>query len=453
MNIVRVYAAGGLLLAAFLVIYLPDVGHGFIKDDFGWIAGSRVTSAHDVGELFERNAGFYRPLVSASFAADYALWRFDPFAYGITNLVAVFVDAVLLFCLARKLSASREAALVAVAAWLFNFHGVNMALLWISGRTALLLCMFALSVALAALSGRTFLAGFLSLLAMLCKEEAVMIPVLFVLIDLVARPHDQPRFRAAWSALRRSGPLWIALAIYLGLRVHSGAFGPQDAPSYYRFTFEPLAVVRNVLEYLDRGATFAVAIAVALLMSIGTARVALTAAEKAILRFGAAWFVCFYAMTMFLPVRSSLYALTPSVGAALALAAVASGAQRIAQKRFEVCCAALIAVIFFLIPIYRQRNERWVVPADLSTRVVRTLRVATAGYSGGQIVVVDDASARFGLDSSFGSSFGNAVHLMVGSDWEGLIVPTMIRASTNPPNRATRLDFALRNGHLAPAAQ
>ena len=47
-NIVRVYAAAGLLLAAFLVIYLPDVGHGFIKDDFGWIAGSQVTSAYDV---------------------------------------------------------------------------------------------------------------------------------------------------------------------------------------------------------------------------------------------------------------------------------------------------------------------------------------------------------------------------------------------------------------------
>ncbi len=224
-NIVRAYAAGGLLLVAFLVIYLPDVGHGFIKDDFGWIAGSRVTSAHDVGELFERNAGFYRPLVSASFAADYALWRFDPFAYGITNLIVVFVDAVLLFCLARKLSASREAALVAVAAWSFNFHGVNMAVLWISGRTALLLCMFALGVALAVLSGRTVLAGCLSLLAMLCKEEAVMIPVLFVLIDLVARHHDQPQppIRAGWSTLRRSGPLWIALAIYLGLRVHSGA--------------------------------------------------------------------------------------------------------------------------------------------------------------------------------------------------------------------------------------
>ena len=225
------YAAAAVLLAAFLVIYLPDVGHGFIKDDFGWIAASRLTTADEVRGLFEHNAGFYRPLVSASFAADYALWRFDPFAYGITNLAVVFVDAVLLFCLVRKLSASREAALVAVAAWSFNFHGVNMALLWISGRTALLLCMFALSVALAVLSGRTVLAGCLSLLAMLCKEEAVMIPVLFVLVDLLARPHDQPPVRAAWSALRRSGPLWIALAIYLGLRAHSGAFGVQDAPS------------------------------------------------------------------------------------------------------------------------------------------------------------------------------------------------------------------------------
>ena len=83
-----------------------------------------------------------------------------------------------------------------------------------------------------------------------------------------------------------------------------------------------------------------------MLISIGTARVALTAAEKALLRFGAAWFVCFYAMTVFLPVRSSLYALTPSVGAAVALAAVASAVQRRSQKRFEICCGALMAVIF-----------------------------------------------------------------------------------------------------------
>ena len=277
--------------------------------------------------------------MSASFAADYALWRFDPFAYGITNLIVVFVDAVLLFCLARKLSASREAALVAVAAWSFNFHGVNMALLWISGRTALLLCMFALSVALAVLSGRTVLAGCLSLLAMLCKEEAVMIPVLFVLVDLVARPHDQPPIP---RRLERPATIRPVVDRARDLSWAQSLIAARSArrtpPSYYRFTFEPLAVVRNVLEYLDRGATFAVAIAVAMLMSIGTARVALTAAEKAILRFGAAWFVCFYAMTVFLPVRSSLYALTPSVGAAVALAAVASAVQRIVSKRFEICC-------------------------------------------------------------------------------------------------------------------
>jgi hypothetical protein len=431
-----VYVAGALLLAAFLLIYLPGIGHGFIKDDFAWVAGSRVTTVHDVLGLFQHNVGFYRPLVSASFAADYGLWRLDAFGYGLTNLVVFFIDAVLLFHLAKRLTLSREAALVAVAAWAFNFHGVNMALLWISGRTELLLCLFALGAALAALRGRHVLAGLLALLAMLCKEEAVMLPVLFVLLD--------------WRAVRRTVPMWLALAIYLALRLHSGAFGPTDAPSYYQLSLAPLTVLRNALEYLDRGATFGAAIALAILIAIGTSRVAFTTAEKAVVRFGAAWFVSFYAITVLLPVRSSLYAFTPSVGSALAVAALASAAQRISQKRFERCCAALIALSLVVIPIYRQRNERWVVPADLSASVVRTLQLATAGSAGGDIALIDDPSARFGLDSSFGGLFGDAVHLMIGSAWNGMIVPATSGAVTNPVNRP-RLVFALRNGRLEPA--
>ena len=30
----------GLLLATLLIIYLPGLGHGFIKDDFVWIASN-----------------------------------------------------------------------------------------------------------------------------------------------------------------------------------------------------------------------------------------------------------------------------------------------------------------------------------------------------------------------------------------------------------------------------
>jgi len=40
----------------------------FIKDDFAWITGSRVDGLEDVLALFARHNGFYRPMVSLSFA-------------------------------------------------------------------------------------------------------------------------------------------------------------------------------------------------------------------------------------------------------------------------------------------------------------------------------------------------------------------------------------------------
>jgi hypothetical protein len=62
------------LAAVFLAIYVPDVGHGLIKDDFAWIQGSRVADPGALLALFTEHVGFYRPLVAMSFAADHALW-------------------------------------------------------------------------------------------------------------------------------------------------------------------------------------------------------------------------------------------------------------------------------------------------------------------------------------------------------------------------------------------
>ena len=43
----------------------------------------------------------------------------------------------------RPASALGSASVAAAAIWIFNWHGINMATLWISGRTALLLTLFA----------------------------------------------------------------------------------------------------------------------------------------------------------------------------------------------------------------------------------------------------------------------------------------------------------------------
>lgn len=99
--------AAATLAAAFLAIYLPDLGHGFIQDDFGWIRGSASHNLSDVVALFGRNVGFYRPLVSLSFAVDFAVWQLNPFGYGLTNLLLCIANAALLFALGAPVPAGR----------------------------------------------------------------------------------------------------------------------------------------------------------------------------------------------------------------------------------------------------------------------------------------------------------------------------------------------------------
>src|SRR3954468_6441943 len=123
--------------AIFLGVYGASVGHGFVADDFLWILDSRVQHASELPELFQRSTGFYRPVVGLTFAADYALFGTAPLGYGLTNLFFAGICAVLLFLVAREVSLPPAAATLAVALWLLNPHGINTAVLWMSGRTSL----------------------------------------------------------------------------------------------------------------------------------------------------------------------------------------------------------------------------------------------------------------------------------------------------------------------------
>ena len=174
----KMWVVAIVLAAVFTAIYGDALGHGFVKDDFRWIAAADVHSVGDLQRIFAANVGFYRPLVTLTFAIDRGAWSLDPRGYAVTNLILLFANAGLLFTLARRLWLSSPVSLFAVAVWMFNFHGINMALLWISGRTALLLCLFSLAAVLAWLRGRRLIGALLTLAAMLSKEEAVMLPPL-----------------------------------------------------------------------------------------------------------------------------------------------------------------------------------------------------------------------------------------------------------------------------------
>ena len=72
----RLLALASLLapFAVFLIVYAPDVGHGFIADDFRWILENRVTRPAEILQPFSRNTGLYRPLVALTFAAEAAVF-------------------------------------------------------------------------------------------------------------------------------------------------------------------------------------------------------------------------------------------------------------------------------------------------------------------------------------------------------------------------------------------
>ena len=115
----------GLLLLALLVIYLPDLGHGFIKDDFVWIASNQASGLEGLLRPFTHAPDFYRPLVSLSFAANWWLFGAEPLGYGLTNLVLLLAAAGVLWNLALALGLPRGAALACCALWTLNFHGIG----------------------------------------------------------------------------------------------------------------------------------------------------------------------------------------------------------------------------------------------------------------------------------------------------------------------------------------
>ena len=401
-----------LPFAVFLIIYGTAVGHGFVADDFGWILDSRVKSLHDLGALFFKSSGFYRPVVGLTFAADYALFGTNPLGYGLTNVVFACVCGVLLFLVARELRLDAGAALLAVALWLLNPHGINTAIIWMSGRTSLLLTMGSLASVLLLLRGYPFLALLPAAVALFSKEEAFLLPVILFLWWIVFRRDHLPS--------RLQVGLWMAcagllIAVYLALRFQTGAMTPWTAPPYYRFTANPRVLAINIREYADRAMTFPLALA-AFAWVVLRPRGPASLTSTSVLLCGMAWIAGGYGLTVFLPVRSSLYACFPSVGACLIAADIAArcwaSAQQGARRRAVI---AGMVVTLGMSPVYILRNRTTLANARFSTSVLGELRAATSGVPDGALVVVlDDRTRKPNVETAFNMALADAFELTSG---------------------------------------
>jgi hypothetical protein len=386
--------AAATMLMVIAAVYLPDIGRGFVKDDFGWIRDARAGLSDPLHALLHE-PGFFRPFVTSSFAFDYVLYGVNPRPYGFTNLALYFLCIAAIWSLLREAGLTRTAASVGAFAWALNPHGINMAVVWLSGRTSLLL------TACAALSARAFLrrqrvAGSLMLLgALLSKEEATVLP--FVLMIWLWALRDEDRRALILDAVA----VCVPLVAYGLLRAQSSALTPNTAPWFYRPTTDVRLLALNAIEYLDRGATFFVLVGLAAWAAYRPERLVI---PRPIVLAGAVWFVAGYALTVWIPVRSSLYSVFPSVGSALLCAGAVEAfrAAPSARRTGDAWLAASLASILVLIPAYQSRNDRWVEPARLSARALREVSAHPPKASGP--VVFEDEDAQF---ASFTDAFGS----------------------------------------------
>jgi hypothetical protein len=257
-------------------------------------------------------------------------------------------------------------------------------------------------------------AGFLAL-ALLAKEEAVLLPV--ILAGWIYLLHGD----RAGSVSTRLG-LWVLLSTvllggYFALRSDANALTPGTAPYYYQFVFGPAVLVGNLASYVDRAATLsmlAVTVAVALLRrsrSTPESRI-----RWRIVGAGVIWLIGGYGITLFLPVRSSLYACFPSVGVCMAAAEICrarwTGATDRGRRR-----ATMAAIVLALAagPIHLSRTNRWVDLADLSSAVLASLAAETRELpEGADVVLQDDRTRRVNLESAFGSMLDDGYELHTG---------------------------------------
>jgi len=214
-------------------------------DTYPIILTSRIQSLGDLlgtftEELMDgRYTGhFYRPLLNATFALDYALWGIDPVGYQLTSIVLFAGSAGAFYLLSRRSLGSSATVGPLAALACFVLQPWPFEVLPVPARRGELLIILLMALALAtqlaprALARRRppLLPAAFTLLAVAAKETAVILPLLAFVAVLLYTPQPRPLARAR-RALLAVIPHLVGVFIVLAARwgVLGGLGGHEQA--------------------------------------------------------------------------------------------------------------------------------------------------------------------------------------------------------------------------------
>ena len=202
-------STGIYYLILFLVtagVYLNALQNDFVFDDESVVQGDHsITQLSSIPKYFTAQEGFhkiigkyYRPVVSTTYALDYALWGLNAKGFHFTNILIHLIATLLLFAILKTLFANYKYGLLfaLMSALLFGVHTIHTeAVTWVSGRTDTMVTMFFFAsflfyIKFTSEESKTNLliySFFFYLLGLLSKEMIVTMPVFVLLYDFVYR--------------------------------------------------------------------------------------------------------------------------------------------------------------------------------------------------------------------------------------------------------------------------
>ncbi len=218
----RLAAAAGLVLAV-AAVYLPGLRNGFVYDDHEVIAAQPRQPLPELARVFRephfRGLPYYRPVTRLTLLAQKS-WHGDrPWAYRAGNVGLAAAAALGARTLLRSPALGVAPGPAWLAAALFAVHPVASACVHpiASGRETLLPAVAILAALGAWVRGRRALAFGAFGLALFAKEQAVVVPALFLLADATGLASG-PRPRGLAAGLRRHAPALPILAGYVAVR-------------------------------------------------------------------------------------------------------------------------------------------------------------------------------------------------------------------------------------------
>src|SRR2546425_6070375 len=184
------FSTRGAFVISFLLValcYVNSLPNDFVFDDGPIVSSNPVIRTISPIQFLkspywtkQQYAGIYRPFVVFSLSVDYAIWKRWAPGFRLTNLAVHAINGVLVFSLYQSIAGAGIVPLIAMIIYLV--HPVHTeAVTTIVGRSELFAACFLLAAWLLFRQGRAGWAALAFLLALLSKENAIVLPAILLL--------------------------------------------------------------------------------------------------------------------------------------------------------------------------------------------------------------------------------------------------------------------------------